>query len=431
MKLGELLNFAKNIEKMTKYDIEIMSPVGSYEALMAAIQGGADAVYFGVGQLNMRAKSSNNFSIDDLIQITDICKENNVKTYLTVNTIIFNHEIEVMKEIVDAAKKYGITAIIASDMSVIGYASSIGMEIHISTQCNITNIEAVKFYAKFADVMVTARELSLKQIADITQTIEKEQIKGPNGELIKIEVFAHGALCMAVSGKCYLSLDNLNTSANRGACLQVCRRPYHVTDKDGGVELEVDNEYIMSPKDLKTIGFLDKILKAGVKVLKIEGRGRSPEYVKTVTQCYREAADAVFDGTYNEENIERWTEKLTTVYNRGFWDGYYLGREMGEWAKSHGSQATKKKIYIGKITNYFANLKVAEIKIETHSLQLNDEIHIIGPTTGVYEDVVSEIRVELKTVNEAVKGISCSIPVNEIVRRQDKLYKIVDNTEEF
>ena len=266
MKLGELLNFAKNIEKMTKYDIEIMSPVGSYEALMAAIQGGADAVYFGVGQLNMRAKSSNNFSIDDLIQITDICKENNVKTYLTVNTIIFNHEIEVMKEIVDAAKKYGITAIIASDMSVIGYASSIGMEIHISTQCNITNIEAVKFYAKFADVMVTARELSLKQIADITQTIEKEQIKGPNGELIKIEVFAHGALCMAVSGKCYLSLDNLNASANRGACLQVCRRPYHVTDKDGGVELEVDNEYIMSPKDLKTIGFLDKILKAGVKV---------------------------------------------------------------------------------------------------------------------------------------------------------------------
>jgi putative protease len=416
---------------MTKHDIEIMSPVGSYEALMAAIQGGADAVYFGVGQLNMRAKSSNNFSIDDLIQITDICKENNVKTYLTVNTIIFNHEIEVMKEIVDAAKKYGVTAIIASDMSVIGYASSIGMEIHISTQCNITNIEAVKFYAKFADVMVTARELSLKQVADITQTIEKEQIKGPNGELIKIEVFAHGALCMAVSGKCYLSLDNLNASANRGACLQVCRRPYHVTDKDGGVELEVDNEYIMSPKDLKTIGFLDKILKAGVKVLKIEGRGRSPEYVKTVTQCYREAADAVFDGTYNEENIERWTEKLTTVYNRGFWDGYYLGREMGEWAKSHGSQATKKKIYIGKITNYFANLKVAEVKIETHSLQLNDEIHIIGPTTGVYEDVVSEIRVELTPVNEAVKGISCSIPVNEIVRRQDKLYKIVDNTEEF
>jgi len=416
---------------MTKHDIEIMSPVGSYEALMAAIQGGADAVYFGVGQLNMRAKSSNNFSIDDLIQITDICKENNVKTYLTVNTIIFNHEIEVMKEIVDAAKKYGVTAIIASDMSVIGYASSIGMEIHISTQCNITNIEAVKFYAKFADVMVTARELSLKQVADITQTIEKEQIKGPNGELIKIEVFAHGALCMAVSGKCYLSLDNLNASANRGACLQVCRRPFHVTDKDGGVELEVDNEYIMSPKDLKTIGFLDKILKAGVKVLKIEGRGRSPEYVKTVTQSYREAADAVFDGTYNEENIERWTEKLTTVYNRGFWDGYYLGREMGEWAKSHGSQATKKKIYIGKITNYFANLKVAEVKIETHSLQLNDEIHIIGPTTGVYEDVVSEIRVELKPVNEAVKGISCSIPVNEIVRRQDKLYKIVDNTEEF
>jgi len=415
---------------MTKNDIEIMSPVGSYEALMAAIQGGADAVYFGVGQLNMRAKSSNNFSIDDLIKITDICKENNVKTYLTVNTIIFNHEIEVMKEIVDAAKKYGVTAIIASDMSVIGYASSIGMEIHISTQCNITNIEAVKFYAKFADVMVTARELSLKQVADITQTIENEKIKGPNGELIKIEVFAHGALCMAVSGKCYLSLDNQNSSANRGACLQICRRPYHVTDKDGGIELEVDNEYIMSPKDLKTIGFLDKILNAGVKVLKIEGRGRSPEYVKTVTQCYREAADAVFDGTYTKENIEAWTEKLASVYNRGFWDGYYLGRKMGEWTKSHGSQATKKKIYVGKITNYFANLKVAEVKIETHSLQLGDVIHIIGPTTGVYEDIVNEIRVELNPVKKAIKGISCSILVSNIVRRQDKLYKLVDNTED-
>ncbi len=407
-----------------------MSPVGSYEALRAAIQGGADAVYFGVGQLNMRAKSSNNFSIDDLIEITEICKENMVKTYLTVNTVIFNHEIEVMKEIVDAAKKYGVTAIIASDMSVIGYADSIGMEIHISTQCNITNIEAVKFYAKFADVMVTARELSLKQVAEITKIIEKEQIKGPGGELIKIEIFAHGALCMAVSGKCYLSLDNLNASANRGACLQICRRPYHVTDIDGGIELEVDNEYIMSPKDLKTIVFLDKILKAGVKVLKIEGRGRSPEYVKTVTQCYREAADAVIEGTYTKEKIESWNEKLKTVYNRGFWDGYYLGSKMGEWANSHGSQASKKKIYVGKITNYFANLKVAEVKIETHSLQLGDEIHIIGPTTGVYEDKVSEIRVELKPINEAIKGISCSIPVNDIVRRQDKLYKIVDNIED-
>ena len=415
---------------MTKYDIEIMSPVGSYEALMAAIQGGANSVYFGVGQLNMRAKSSNNFSINDLIEITKICKENKVKTYLTINTIIYDHEIELMKEILDAAKKHGVTAIIASDISVISYASSINMEIHISTQCNITNIEAVKFYAKFADVMVTARELSLKQVAEITKFIELEKIKGPKGELIKIEVFAHGALCMAVSGKCYLSLDNLNASANRGACLQICRRPYHVTDKDGGVELKVDNEYIMSPKDLKTIDFLDKILKAGVKVLKIEGRGRSPEYVKTVTQCYREAADAFFDGVYTEENIERWTEKLKTVYNRGFWDGYYLDKKMGEWAKSHGSQAIKKKIYVGKITNYFTNLNVAEVKIETHSLQLGDEIHIIGPTTGVYEDIVSEIRVELKPVNEAIKGISCSIPVNEIVRRQDKLYKIVDNIDD-
>ncbi|MCX6231924.1 MAG: U32 family peptidase [Bacteroidetes bacterium] len=415
---------------MTKHDIEIMSPVGSYEALMAAIQGGANAVYFGVGQLNMRAKSSNNFSIEDLIEICRICKENNIKSYLTVNTIIYNHETDEMRTIVDAAKKYGVTAIIASDMAVIGYASSIGMEIHISTQCNITNIEAVKFYAKFADVMVTARELSLQQVADICRIIEDEQIKGPNGELIKIEVFAHGALCMAVSGKCYLSLDNLNSSANRGACLQVCRRPYHVTDKDGGIELEVDNEYIMSPKDLKTIDFLDKILKAGVRVLKIEGRGRSPEYVKTVTQCYREAADAYFDGTYTEENIALWTARLESVYNRGFWDGYYLGRKTGEWTKGHGSQATKRKVYVGKITNYFANLKVAEVKIETHSLQLGDEIHIIGPTTGVYEDKISEIRVELQAVNEAVKGISCSIPVNDVVRRQDKLYKIVDNLED-
>lgn len=416
---------------MTKNDIEIMSPVGSYEALTAAIQGGANSVYFGVGQLNMRAKSSNNFGISDLIEISGICKENNVKSYLTVNTIIYNNEMTEMKEIVDAAKKYGITAIIASDISVISYASSVGIEIHISTQCNITNIEAVKFYARFADVMVTARELSMKQVAEIVRTIEIEQIKGPSGELIKIEIFAHGALCMAVSGKCYISLDNLNSSANRGACLQTCRRPYHVTDKDGGVELEIDNEYIMSPKDLKTLDFLDLILKAGVKVLKIEGRGRSPEYVKTVTKCYREAADAYFEGNYNEENKQRWNEMLKSVYNRGFWEGYYLGRKTGEWTERYGSQATKKKVYIGKVTNFFANLNVAEIKIETHSLDLNDEIHIIGPTTGVYEDVVKEIRVALNPVGQAVKGEMCSIKVNETVRRQDKLYKIVEGIEEY
>lgn len=415
---------------MTKHDIEIMSPVGSYEALTAAIQGGANSVYFGVGQLNMRAKSSNNFGIADLIEISRICKENNVKSYLTVNTIIYDNEMTEMKEIVDAAKKYGISAIIASDISVISYASIVGMEIHISTQCNITNIEAVKFYARFADVMVTARELSLKQVAEIIKTIKNEQIKGPSGELIKIEIFAHGALCMAVSGKCYISLDNLNSSANRGACLQTCRRPYHVTDKDGGVELEIDNEYIMSPKDLKTIDFLDLILKAGVRVLKIEGRGRSPEYVKTVTKCYREAADAFFDGNYNEENKQRWNEMLKSVYNRGFWEGYYLGRKTGEWTERYGSQATKKKVYVGKVTNFFANLNVAEIKIETHSLDLNDEIHIIGPTTGVYEDVIKEIRVALKPVEQAVKGEMCSIKVNETVRRQDKLYKIVEGIEE-
>ena len=416
---------------MTKHDIEIMSPVGSYEALTAAIQGGANSVYFGVGQLNMRAKSSNNFGIADLIEISRICKENNVKSYLTVNTIIYDNEMAEMKEIVNAAKKYGISAIIASDISVISYASSVGIEIHISTQCNITNIEAVKFYARFADVMVTARELSLKQVAEIVKTIENEQIKGPSGELIKIEIFAHGALCMAVSGKCYISLDNLNSSANRGACLQTCRRPYHVTDKDGGVELEIDNEYIMSPKDLKTIDFLDLILKVGVRVLKIEGRGRSPEYVKTVTKCYREAADAYFEGNYNEENKQRWNEMLKSVYNRGFWEGYYLGRKTGEWTERYGSQATKKKVYIGKVTNFFANLNVAEIKIETHSLDLNDEIHIIGPTTGVYEDVIKEIRVALKPVEQAVKGEMCSIKVNETVRRQDKLYKIVEGIEEY
>ncbi len=411
-------------------DIEIMSPVGSYESLMAAIQGGADAVYFGVGKLNMRAKSSNNFSIDDLIKITGICKENNIKSYLTVNTIIYDHEISEMKTVVDAAKANGISAIIASDMAVLNYAKSVGMEIHMSTQCNITNIEAVKFYANFADVMVTARELALKQVAEIIEQIEIQQVRGPKGELVKIEVFAHGALCMAVSGKCYISLDTLNSSANRGACLQLCRRPYHVTDKDGGVEMEIDNEYIMSPKDLNTLGFLDKILKTGVKVLKIEGRGRSPEYVKTVTQCYKEASQACFNGTYTEENIQKWNERLATVYNRGFWDGYYLGRKTGEWTERYGSQATKKKVYVGKVTNYFAKLNVAEIKIETHGLKLGEEIHIIGPTTGVYEDTLTEIRVDLNAVEVTVKGEVCSIPVKDVVRRQDKLYKIVENDAE-
>jgi len=416
---------------MIAKDIEIMSPVGSYESLMAAIQGGADAVYFGIEQLNMRSRSSNNFTLDDLVKISAICRENEIRTYITLNTIIYDDELELMRKIVDAAKENHISAIIASDISVIKYAQEQGVEVHISTQCNITNIGAVKYYSEFADVMVTARELSLKQVARIIEQIESENICGPSGKLVQIEVFAHGALCMAVSGKCYLSLDNCNSSANRGACLQLCRRSYIVKDKETDLELEIDNEYIMSPKDLNTIGFLDKILKAGVRVLKIEGRGRSPEYVKTVTMCYREAVNAYFDGTYSSEKIEEWNSKLKTVYNRGFWDGYYLGRELGEWTEKYGSQATKKKQYIGKISNYFSKLGVVELKIESNSLAVGDEIHIIGPTTGVYEGTVEEIRVDLKSFDNANKGEVCSFAVNSLVRRADKVYKIIMVEEEY
>lgn len=411
---------------MTAKDIEIMAPVGSYESLMAAIQGGANSVYFGVGKLNMRSRSSKNFTLDDLAEISKICHENGLRSYLALNTIIYNTELTEMKQFVDAAKANGITAIIASDLSVIQYARATGVEVHMSTQTNITNIEAVKFWANFADVMVTARELTLDQVAEITRQIEKEQIKGPSGNLVQIEVFAHGALCMAVSGKCYLSLDNMNYSANRGACLQLCRRGYKVTDLDGEVELEIDNEYIMSPKDLKTIGFLDKILKAGVRVLKIEGRGRSADYVKVVTRCYREAVDAYFDGNFTPDNIGKWEQQLATVYNRGFWDGYYLGRKMGEWTENYGSMATKRKTYIGKVTNYFSNIGVAEMKVETYDLKIGDEIQINGPTTGVYEDILMEIRVDEKTTDRAVKGQYCSIPVKYLVRRMDKVFKVED-----
>lgn len=410
---------------MTVSEIEIMAPVGSYESLMAAIQGKADSVYFGIGHLNMRSKSSKNFTLSDLKQISGIAQHHNLRTYITLNTVIFDNEIGEVKKIVDAALQNQITAIIASDQAVIQYANSVGLEVHMSTQTNITNIEAVKFWSKFADVMVTARELNLEQVAAITRAIEEQHIKGPSGRLVRIEVFAHGALCMAVSGKCYLSLDNLNSSANRGACLQHCRRPYHVTDDDG-FELVVDNEYIMSPKDLKTIDFLDKILKAGVRVLKIEGRGRSADYVKTVTKVYRQAVDAYFNGTFNPEKLETWNLELGTVYNRGFWDGYYLGRKMGEWTGQYGSLATKQKVYVGLVTNFFNNLKVAEIKMETQDLNLEDEIKIIGPTTGVYEDKLTEIRVDLKSVNKTVKGEMCSIPVKELVRRGDKVYKVVE-----
>ncbi len=414
-------------EKFSK-KIEIMSPVGSMESLMAAIQGGAGSVYFGIGKLNMRSRSSKNFTISDLEEISRICHKNGIRSYITLNTVIYDDELDEMKQIVDTAIKCGVSAIIASDQSVIAYARSAGIEVHMSTQTNITNLEAVKFYAAFADVMVTARELSLDKVKAITDGIERENITGPGGQKIKIEVFVHGALCMAVSGKCYLSLDNMNYSANRGACMQLCRRSYIVTDKDTGLELEVDNEYIMSPKDLKTIDFLDKILDAGVRVLKIEGRGRSPEYVKTVTMCYREAVEAYQDGSLSQEKVDQWNEQLKTVYNRGFWDGYYLGRKMGEWSEQYGSQASKKKIYVGKVNNYFTKIGVAEVLVEATPLEKGDDIYIIGPTTGVYEGTVTEIRVDEKNTSTAKQGEVCSIPVPVFLRRSDKLYKVVDNT---
>lgn len=407
-------------------DIEIMSPVGSYESLMAAIQGGANSVYFGVGELNMRSRSASNFTIEDLRKIVSIAKEHDLKTYLTLNTIIYNDELDYMKKVVDAAKESGLSAIIASDLSVISYARSKGVEIHLSTQCNITNTEAVRFFSQYADVIVTARELSLDKVKQITQFIEQNNIKGPSGRLVEIECFVHGALCMAVSGKCYISLDNANKSANRGACLQYCRRPYKVTDLDGGTELVIDNKYIMSPKDLKTVDFLDKVLDSGVRVLKIEGRGRSAEYVKTVTRVYKEAVKAYFDGNFTQENKDKWNEELKTVYNRGFWDGYYLGQTIGEWTKKYGSQATKVKEFIGTVTNYFKNINVAEIRQETGELSIGDNIIIMGSTTGVYEDTIKEIRVDLKSVEKSVKGDMFSIPTKEIIRRGDKLYKIKD-----
>jgi putative protease len=411
---------------MTAKEIEIMAPVGSYESLMAAIQGGANSVYFGIGKLNMRSRSSQNFTLDDLAKISSICHQNGLKSYITLNTIVYDKELAEIKQIINSAKENNISAIIASDPSVILYAHSQGVEVHMSTQTNITNIEAVKFWANYADVIVTARELTLKDVAAITKRIREEQITGPSRNLVQIEIFVHGALCVAVSGKCYLSLDTLNSSANRGACLQPCRRRYKVADYDNEVELEIDNEYIMSPKDLKTIHFLDHIIKAGVRVFKIEGRGRSADYVKVVSRCYREAVNAYFNGTYNAENIAKWEEQLETVYNRGFWDGYYLGKKLGEWTHGYGSLATKRKIYIGKVMNYFSKIGVAEIKLETHDLQIDDEIQIEGPTTGVLEDTVTEIRVDDQSVLKANKGESCSLATKSIVRRMDKVYKVVN-----
>jgi putative protease len=408
-------------------NIEITAPVGTWESLHAAIQAGAKSIYFGVGVLNMRARSSINFSLSDLVKISRICRKQGIRTYLTLNTVIYDSEVKEMKKIVDSALKNGIDAIIASDQSVIQYARSAGMEVHMSTQANISNFESVKYWSRFSDVMVLARELSLGQVSAISRSISGHKIKGPSGKPVRLEVFAHGALCMAISGKCYLSLDHYNASANRGACYQTCRRPYKVTDSDGEIELLVDNEYIMSPKDLCTIGFLDKIIKAGVSVLKIEGRGRSPEYVKTVVSCYREAVDSVSNGTYSQAKVDGWIECLKTVYNRGFWDGYYLGKKMGEWTGQPGSVATTYKEYTGKVTNYFRKLKVAEIRMESGSLSKGDRIYIQGPTTGVVEISVPEIRVDLKEVKKTVKGESCSIPIDIFLRRADKVYKILTN----
>lgn len=414
--------------------IEIMAPVGSYESLSAAIQAGSDAIYFGVGQLNMRSRSAANFDLEDLSKICQICREHCIRSYLTVNTIIYNEEIEQMHALVQAAKAAGVSAIIASDMAVITYANSIGVEVHISTQCNISNVEAVRFFAQFADVVVTARELPLKQVAEITQFIRDNDIRGPKGELVQVEVFAHGALCMSVSGKCYLSLDEYNYSANRGACLQLCRRKYLVKDVESDTELVVDGKYIMSPKDLCTIGFLDKVVKAGVRVLKIEGRGRSADYVKVVVECYREALDAIADGTYTHERIAEWTARLATVFNRGFWDGYYLGRKMGEWSERYGSQATENKVFLGKVTNYYNRPQVAEMKIETaERLRVGEDLMVIGQTTGVYRATVKELRLgdTAQPVAEVGQGDVFSVKTTEMLHRGDKLYRVDRVVEEY
>ena len=410
---------------MKRSDFEIMAPAGCWESLSAAINAGADSVYFGIEKLNMRSRSSNNFTTEDLHKIVVLCKSHNVKTYLTINTIIYGEDLPLMREIVDNAREAGVSAIIASDVAVMQYAVSQGVKVHLSTQLNISNVEALKFYAQFAEVVVLARELNMSQVADIYKQIVEQNITGRSGEQIRIEMFCHGALCMAVSGKCYLSLHELNASANRGACMQVCRRAYRVHDVESDIELEVDNKYIMSPKDLKTIHFMNKMMDAGVRVFKIEGRARGPEYVKTVVSCYREAIETYLDGTYSQEKIDNWNTRLAKVFNRGFWDGYYLGQRLGEWSAAYGSKATHKKVYVGKCTNYFQKIGVAEFLIEAQDLNLHDEILVTGETTGAYEDVVDEVRVDLLPVDHVEKGTYCSIKTKEVVRRNDKLYKIV------
>ena len=402
-----------------------MAPAGSYEALAAAVKAGANSVYFGVEQLNMRTKSTHNFTMEDLPEIARVCKENGLKSYLTLNTIVYDHDVSLMKRILDETKASGITAVIASDHAVMNYAKKIGVTVHISTQANITNIDTVEFYSAYADVMVMARELSLLQVEAINKEIARREVTGPSGKLVRTEVFGHGALCMAVSGKCYLSLHSHFSSANRGACIQNCRKPYVVMDKDEGTQFEIDNEYIMSAADLCTIDFLDKVIAAGVSVLKIEGRGRAADYVFTTTQCYREAIDAYYDGTFSAEKVADWKERLSTVFNRGFWDGYYLGRKMGEWSDEPGSKATKRKVYIGKGMKYYENAGIGEFLIEAQNVKVGDELIITGPTTGVVELHLESLRVDDEPAEVAKRGATITFPLNEKIRPSDKLYKLV------
>ena len=412
--------------------VEVMAPAGSRESLAAALQAGADSIYFGIEALNMRAHSASRFTIDDLRDISTICAERGVKSYLTVNTIIYDDDLELMRQICDAAHEAGISAVIAADVAVMDYCNRIGQEVHLSTQLNISNTEALRFYARFADVVVLARELNMFQVHHIRQFIDREQIKGPSGEPLRIEMFCHGALCMAVSGKCYLSLDNLGRSANRGECMQVCRRAYTVRDRDTGVELDIDNKYIMSPKDLKTIGFIDKMVGAGVRVFKIEGRARSAEYVYNVVRCYKEALQAVADGTFTPERVAEWDEKLSTVFNRGFWDGYYQGQKLGEWSEKYGSSATEKKVYVAKGVKYFSRLGVGEFYVEAGEINVGDRLLLVGPTTGVHYLTATEIHFADKgAIQTAKKGQVVSIPVPDKIRPSDKLYKLVKNEPAF
>ena len=406
-------------------DFEIMAPVGSRDSLAAAIQAGAGSVYFGIGQLNMRSHSANHFTIDDLKDIALTCKEHGIKSYLTVNTIIYGEDLAAMREICDAAKEADISAVIACDVAVMTYCNRIGLEVHLSTQLNISNIEALKFYAQFADVVVLARELRLEQVAEIYRQINEQDIRGPRGERIRIEMFCHGALCMAVSGKCYMSLHDANRSANRGECIQICRRSYILTDAETGNEIEVDNKYLMSPKDLKTVRFIDRLMEAGVRVFKIEGRARGPEYVYTVVNCYKEAMQAVIDGTFTEERKDAWDARLATVFNRGFWDGYYQGQTMGEWNHNYGSNATERKVLVGKVTKYFSRLGVAEVAVEASEFQQGDRLLITGPTTGVMYVTPQEIHDGDGPVETALQGTRISVAVTGKVRTNDKLFKLV------